>query len=81
MAARTAISEPRLAAREQQVRDVGTGNQQHQRHRRQEHEQGPACVADHVLVERDDRGQLATIRQRMLRFELPRDRRRQEARR
>ena len=39
-------------AREQQVRDVDARHEQHQAHRAEQHEQGPARVADRRLVQR-----------------------------
>ena len=40
-------------AREQQVRHIGAGDQQHQRHRPHQHEQGAAHVSHHLLLQAD----------------------------
>ena len=44
------LARSRLAAHEQQVGEVGGGNQQHEDHRREQHEQRPAHVADDRLI-------------------------------
>ena len=51
-------------AREQQVADVGTGDQQDEADRRQQHDQRPADVADDVLLQRNDRRAPAGVRLR-----------------
>ena len=54
-AVRTAISFCRLVgARQQQVGDVCASNQQHQRHRAEQHQQGAPDVADDRFDERHD---------------------------
>ena len=47
--------------REDEVGDVGAGDQQHEADRAEQHEQRRPHVADEVLVERDDRGAPALV--------------------
>jgi hypothetical protein len=57
---------PRGAAREQQVGDIGTGDQQNEAHRAEHHEHRRLRVADDFLAERHERG-AREMRQAVLR--------------
>ena len=66
-AARTTSSRPRAGgARQQQVRDVRARDQQHERHRGEQHEQRLSRVADDDLLHRHDGDALVAVAERIL---------------
>jgi hypothetical protein len=61
------------AARQQQVRDVGARNQEHERDRAREDEKGGPVLARQLFVERNDARAPACVARRKLRRERSRD--------
>ncbi len=60
------LASARRRAREQQVRDIGARNQQHERHRGEQHQQRLPRIADHDLLHRHNRDALLAVTERVL---------------
>ena len=65
---------PAERARKQQVADIGAGNQQHERHGREQHHERGADIADDQLLQRHDGGAPAGVLLRVVALEPHRDR-------
>ena len=71
-AVRTAISRWRAAAlRQAEVGDVGTGDQEHERHRRKQNQQSTPDAGGSCLLKRDDRDVLIPVSGHAPRKECP----------